>query len=103
MRLLSATELFRGESGASSNRESSPSTTDLRADRLFTQRSGLHFVSRAEIFPALQRDRHVAILPHEIVEGAEIEFFALLHTGVGEEFHDLQFADLIGDGLARAG
>ena len=83
MRLLSATELFRGESGASSNKESSPSTTDLRADRLFTQRSGLHFVSRAEIFPALQRDRHVAVLPDEVVEDAEVEFVALLHARVG--------------------
>jgi hypothetical protein len=34
------------------------------------------------------------------VEGAEIEFLALLHPRFGEKFCDLEFADLIGDGLA---
>jgi hypothetical protein len=35
-------------------------------------------IRRAEIFPAQQRNRDVAVFPNEIVEGAEIEFLALL-------------------------
>jgi len=57
----------------------------------------------AQIFPALQRDRHVAVLPDEIVEGVKIEFVALLHSRFGEEFCDLEFACLIGDRLTRSG
>jgi hypothetical protein len=37
----------------------------------------------------LQRDRHVAVLPKEIVEGAKVKFVALLHARVGEKFQDL--------------
>ena len=43
-------------------------------------------LSSAQIFPFLQRDRHIAVFPDEIVEGAEIEFVALLHARVGEKF-----------------
>jgi hypothetical protein len=50
----------------------------------------------AHAFPALQRDRDVAIFPDEVVEGAEVEFFALLQACFGEKFQDLEFADLIG-------
>src|SRR5207248_3802157 len=57
----------------------------------------------AEKFPLLQRDWYIAVFPYEIVEGAQIKFFALLHPLVGEEFYDLQFADLIGNGLTGAG
>ncbi len=32
----------------------------------------------AQIFPALQSSRYVAVFPDEIEEGAEIEFFTLL-------------------------
>src|ERR1043166_3813394 len=59
--------------------------------------------SVVEIFPALQRDWHVAVFPDEIMEGAQIEFFALSHARVGEKFQDLQLANLICDGAARAG
>jgi hypothetical protein len=34
--------------------------------------------------------------PDEIVEGAEVEFFALLQAGFSEKFCDLEFADLVG-------
>jgi hypothetical protein len=54
-------------------------------------------VGRAQVFPALQRDRHVAILPDEIVEDAQVEFFALLQSRFGQKFCDLEFADLIAD------
>ena len=37
------------------------------------------------------------------MERAEIEFVALLHARVSEKFDDLQFADLIRNGLARPG
>src|SRR3954454_14554160 len=59
-----------------------------------------HFVRRAEILPALQRDRNVTVLPDEIVERAQIEFLALPHPRFGEEFRDLEFTDLVGDRLA---
>src|SRR5437016_13849949 len=62
-----------------------------------------HFVWSAQVFPPLQRDWHVAILPDEIVERAQVEFFALPQAGFGQESHDLKFADLISDGLAGAG
>src|SRR6266516_3075144 len=58
-------------------------------------------VGSAEIFPALQRDRDVAVFPDEIVEGAEIEFVALLHARVGEKFYNLQLSDLVRNGLTR--
>jgi hypothetical protein len=51
---------------------------------------------RAEIFPALQCNRDVAGFPDEIVESAKIEFFSPLHAGFGQNFCDLEFADLIG-------
>src|SRR5438093_5913925 len=35
-------------------------------------------------------------------ERAEIEFFSLLHARFGQKFRDLQFTDLIRDGLTRA-
>jgi hypothetical protein len=60
-------------------------------------------IRRAQIFPALERDRDVAVFPDEIVEGAETEFFPLSQAGFGEEFCDLEFADLVGDGLAWSG
>src|SRR5215831_6277003 len=46
-------------------------------------------ISLSEILLLLQRDRHVAVFPNEIVEIAEIEFVALLHARVGEKFQDL--------------
>ena len=49
-----------------------------------------------------QRDRDVAVFPDEIVEGAEVKFFSLLHTRFGQQLHDLKFADLVGEGLAGA-
>src|SRR5204862_5928335 len=55
----------------------------------------------AEKFPLLQGDRDVTVSPNEIVEGAGTEFLALLQTCFGEKFHDLQFAHLISDCLAR--
>jgi hypothetical protein len=52
-------------------------------------------VDCAEIFPALQRDGDVSVFPDEIVEGAEVEFFALLQAHFGEKLCDLEFTDLI--------
>src|SRR5205823_10478263 len=60
-------------------------------------------VARAEILPTLERDRNIPILPDEIVEGTKVEFVALLHPRIGEEFRNLEFADLICEGLAGAG
>jgi hypothetical protein len=44
----------------------------------------------------LPRNRHVAVFPDKIVEGAQTEFFSLLHARFAEKFCDLEFADLIG-------
>src|SRR5437660_8856942 len=52
-------------------------------------RDRLASLSSTKIFPLLQRDRHVDVFPEKIVKGAEIEFIALLHARVGEEFQDL--------------
>jgi len=49
------------------------------------------FVAHAQVLPTMERYRDVAVLPDEIVEGAQIEFVALLHSRVGEQFDDLQF------------
>src|SRR5437763_799477 len=57
----------------------------------------------SEILPALQRDRDVAVFPNKIVEGSEVEFFSLLQSCFGEKFCYLKFANLIGEGLTRAG
>src|SRR5437588_12307271 len=77
----------------------SPKRTFVRNSRAIPRL----LVSCAQILPALQCNRDVAILPDEIVEGAEIEFLALLHARFGEEFRNLEFADLIRDGLAGTG
>src|ERR1044071_4981531 len=42
-----------------------------------------------KVFPLLQCDRHVAVFPKEIMEGAEVEFVALLHARVGKKFQNL--------------
>jgi len=42
------------------------------------------FVGRAQVFPALQRDRNVAVFPDEIVEGAEIEFSPCCNSRIGK-------------------
>ena len=47
-------------------------------DRRIHANVGLELVLRAQIFPLLQCDRDVAVFPDKIVEGAEVEFFALL-------------------------
>src|SRR6266550_4464117 len=60
-----------------------------------------HVAPVAKEFPALQRDRDIAVFPEEIVEGAEAEFLALLHARVSEKFHDLQLSDLVRDCLTR--
>src|SRR5256885_3170989 len=61
----------------------------------------LRIFGAAEIFPALQGDRDVAVFPDEIVEDAEIEFLSLLHARVGEKFYNLQLSDLVRNGLTR--
>src|SRR5206468_8379769 len=53
------------------------------------------FVLQPQILPALQNDGDVSVLPEEIVEGAEAEFVLFLALRVGEEFVDLQLADLV--------
>src|SRR5439155_14705126 len=58
-------------------------------------------LNSAQILPLLQRDRDIAVFPNEIMEGADAEFVALLHARVGEKFHDLQFPDLVSNGLTR--
>ena len=37
----------------------------------------------------------------KIVEGAQIEFFSLLKTRLRQHRDDLEFSDLIGNGLSR--
>ena len=61
---------------------------------------GVDIVFQAQPFPALQDYGHIAVLPQEIMEGAELELLALLAAGVGKELQNLQFSCLIGDGLA---
>src|SRR5436309_4748347 len=55
----------------------------------------IDFVLQPQISPALQNDRDVSVLPEEIVERAEAEFVLFLALRVGEEFVDLQLADLV--------
>jgi hypothetical protein len=61
----------------------------------------LNLVSQAEIFPTQERDWNVPVLPQIIVDGSQVDFVAPMKTGVGEKLDDLQFADLVGNRLAR--
>src|SRR3981081_1698142 len=54
-----------------------------------------------KIFPALQRDRHIAISPQEVVKRSQVELFALGKFGIGKKMQDLALPDLIADGLPR--
>lgn len=45
--------------------------------------------------PSIVIQSDVAVFPDEIVEGAEIEFLALLDVRFGQEFDNLEFADLV--------
>src|SRR5437762_2535986 len=75
-------------------------TARQMASRSSIDRSLLRQVARvAEKFPTLQRDGHIPVFPKKIVECAQVEFFALLHSRVGEKFHDLQFSDLVSNRL----
>src|SRR4051794_1969337 len=69
----------------------------FKSSVLFSHRDRIARVT--EIFPTLQRNRHVAVFPNEIMKGAQVELVALLQARFGEEFCDLQFAHLVGDGL----
>src|SRR3954449_7858643 len=60
-------------------------------------------VGVTEILPALKRDRYVTVFPNEIVERAQIEFVALLHSRFSQKFGDLQFAHLVSNRLPRCG
>src|SRR5215472_6764628 len=66
-------------------------------------RNGRQFIFQAEVLPALQGDGHVAVEPEEVVKSAEAEGASLPAACIGEKFVDLQFADLIGDGLTGIG
>src|SRR5260370_13749052 len=66
-----------------------PAEFPVTTCKLHAARDRLPILSPAQIFPLLQRNRYVAVFPDEIVEGAEVEFVALLHARVGEEFQDL--------------
>src|SRR3979490_1512009 len=56
-----------------------------------------------KIFPALQRYRHIAISPQEVVKRSQVELFALGKFGVGKKMQDLALPDLIADGLSGIG
>src|SRR4030081_3480419 len=56
-----------------------------------------------KIFPALQRDRHIAISPQEVVKRSQAELFTLGEFGVGKKMQDLALPDLIADGLSGVG
>ena len=43
-----------------------------------------NFFARAQIFPALQRDRDVAVFPDKIVEGTKIKLLALFQARFGQ-------------------
>src|SRR5712692_5992398 len=58
------------------------------------------FVVLAQQLPALERDGHVAVLPEGVVQGLQVELASLPGARIGDEFEDLQFADLVADGLA---
>src|SRR5712692_181358 len=60
-------------------------------------------IFQSEIFPALQSDWHVAVLPDEVVKPAQAEAILLLAVGIGKKLVDLQFADLVRDRLAGSG
>src|ERR1700738_4400888 len=57
----------------------------------------------SKIFRALQRDRHIAISPQEVVKRSQTELFTLGKFGVGKKMQDLALADLIADRLSRIG
>src|SRR5437870_12453797 len=63
----------------------------------------LNLVTQTKMLPAQQRNWHVAVLPQIVVESSQTELLLLIQSRVGEEFDDLEFADLIGDCLARRG
>jgi hypothetical protein len=47
---------------------------------------GVDLVAPAEELPALKGEGHVAVLPHEVVEGAEVEGVPLLPPGGRRRF-----------------
>src|SRR5664279_3864599 len=55
-----------------------------------------------QVFPALERDRQVAISPEEIVKCPQAELVALRQLGIGKKMQDLTFPNLIADGLPRS-
>src|SRR5205814_2185320 len=63
----------------------------------------LNLVFQPEIFPTLQRDWHVSVLPEKIMEGALVERRTLLALCARQKIVDKQFTNLIRDRLSRCG
>ncbi len=59
------------------------------------------FACILEQLPALQRNRHIAIVPDEVVELQHGKIGALHAPGIGEKLRDLELADLVRDPLPR--
>src|SRR5271165_7647243 len=51
--------------------------------------------------PALQRERHVDVVPDKVVELQHGKVRALLQARLRQQLNDLQLADLVGDRLPR--
>src|ERR1700674_498595 len=63
----------------------------------------LEVVIFPKIFPPLQRDRHIAITPQEVVKRSQAELVALSKFRIGEKMQDLTLPNLIADGLPGGG
>src|ERR1700674_5221604 len=63
----------------------------------------LEVVIFPKIFPPLQRDRHIAITPQEVVKRSQAELVALGKFRIGEKMQDLTLPNLIADGLPGVG
>ena len=71
----------------------------FRRSLMFPLIDGAEVVVFPKVFPALQRDREVAVFPEEIVKRSQAELVALSELGIGEKMQDLTLPDLIADGL----
>src|SRR6202011_4471387 len=70
-----------------------------RARPLLDVIEGVDIIFQSKVFPALQRNGHVAIPPQEVVKRPQAEFISCGTVCVGKKFVNLELANLIGDGL----
>src|SRR5258707_7706010 len=64
---------------------------------------GVDIIFQPKIFPALERNGHVAIPQQKVVERPQAEFISGCTVCVGKKFVNLELANLIRDGLSSRG